>query len=539
MDQKLKSIVDTLWKNWAFRLSLSSNELFHSNIIQFLAESSNSPTVQKGEDETQRDMECSRGQNFSHPDNFPDTEPLEVSEPTFIDIESARRFMQIFCVDAALVECEMRLKALDQDSRLQVVREKGGMDLTVLIPTEKAKSKQEYKPLFALEVKVKAYPDATQLARYRKYLNAKWTTGREGKQVCKYRPPLVLLTGMGLDHLMDQKIICRIGDSRASQVVGHELAYGMNFSDLEGRLRNSGLAVGPIGTEYLALCSSLQQLFTALELRLKNLVSFNDAEVLAKELEPYRLHALWWKLWAADHARACTNAFDKADGVKTYSGFTRTGNFGVCRKWTFPENSAKPEKAISIGLQVEGDSLRFFLNVVHPLLGARDDARLKVEGCLLRLIQDGGIFARVPGIDLLVSGWHAGDMTLFHNGARWQQGPAFPAQSGSGAWPELTKLFEDGKAGLGRAQRTRGPRPMLTGYANGQGNGFADLRIKLKRGYTREDVVALSKGVLIENAFSRVEKGPPSLLKNVVDDFAKAPESWLENLLPDLRTQGG
>ena len=43
-ENELENTLQKLWKNPLFRLSLSSNELFHSNILQYLAEDGNSKT---------------------------------------------------------------------------------------------------------------------------------------------------------------------------------------------------------------------------------------------------------------------------------------------------------------------------------------------------------------------------------------------------------------------------------------------------------------------------------------------------------------
>ena len=516
MTQKnLNDVLGELWKNWAFRLSLSSNELFHSNILQYLVESNATPLSASSEsskppDGNEREECLAANSNLAHSRDDSGDE----SEPTLIHKESAVRLLNVLCGDKH-IGCVPAFNIMkDANFQFSVQREWKNMDLVILRSPKGAKPK--WLPIYALEVKVKAYPELKQVHRYRDILNEMWE--KEDVSSSKpYTPPLFLLTGMGASAFKNCKI---------------NALYLINFKELAEGLKNQECDVGLVAEQYIALCESLHNLFELLEGTLTSKTKWKSARDTAKQLEPYRLHSLSGKLWASHVAkqfRDRVNANKKiaTEYVHYYSGYTRTSNSGICWKWAIEEES------ISIGVQIEGESVRLFLNIVHPSLGSALEARKKVEKTLLKLMKSHGVFADNPGMPTLQKRWNSIDRSSdFH----WL-GFTIPVReaSASSSGNSALKLFVEGKVGKGRGDR------MLTGYANGPGNGFADVRLTLRDSddCTIDAVSEMVSSVLVNDLFSssqRTEDQDPLLLR-VVKGFEAAHcrdavTNWIEN--PEL-----
>ncbi|MBS0446826.1 MAG: PD-(D/E)XK nuclease family protein [Proteobacteria bacterium] len=455
MDE-LDLILAQLWNNWAFRLSLSSNELFHSNMLQYLAEG--------------------------------DERPL--AGPAAIAWESALRLLSLLCRGTD-VNQNSAFGRLHQAQGLTVRREWRRLDLVILDEAER--------PIFAIEVKVKAYPDRAQLERYRKVLDEQWSVNGEAQ----YQPPMFLLTGMG-DRIA--------ADVHATQTIG--------FGDLAGGLSEMAGRNGPVKEEYVSLCCTMDKLFKCLERHLDANPTWGQARAQGEKLEPFRLHSLWWKLWASFVAEECKDVIlrlpcSHADYLDIYSGYTQTGNLGVCWK-TQHQNGSE----ISIGVQIQGDSLRLFLNVkaADDSLGRGGEARRRVEATLLKLLVNHGVFAMSPGIQGLVGYWRT-------NGAFENQNVI----DNFGAFAPPHDLLV---RGVGHGRSNEHWTPMLTGYDNSRYEGFADIRLTLGDHATVQTVAKLVSDVLVGNMFSAQQPTTfEPLLLRVAKGFEAASNvgDWLEN----------
>ena len=74
---------------------------------------------------------------------------------------------------------------------------------------------------------------------------------------------------------------------------------------------------------------------------------------------------------------------------------------------------------------------------------------------------------------------------------------------------------------------------MLNGYANGDGNGFSDIRLTLKGDCTIDAVAQMVRDVLINDLFSSSKRteGQDPLLLRVVKGFEAADDRnvWIKN----------
>ena len=526
----LKTILDQLWGNWAFRLSLSSNELFHSNVLQYLAE--------------EFAPEASPGPSSQASEETPSVPGDGSDEPEVITVDAAKKLLCL--LDPHKMESVKATydKLGPPDTLLYVKREWNDLDLVVL---ERKRQKQrdgscKYpmgRPLFAIEVKVKDYPSADQLLDYRKVLNDKWPDkakkGEDGTAICTYPPPLFLLAGGGGEALEDKRLV-------------GTPTFGLDFGDLERALQewaSGDTTNSPVLREYVSLCKSLHALFGELREKLKEDLTWDTAKEMGDLLQSYRLHSLWWKLWAAHVRRACDKKIRSAwkgrkedldSHLHCYSGFTSKGNLGICWHWQTPpkksDRPVKPEQAISIGVQIEGDSFRLFLNVVSPDLGDRSKARLDTEAGLLRLLRLHGVFASNPAMRLLEERWKVVPKVKnvelpYRNLKTWME---LPRRSGEMVSATKSNLFADRRPSKG--DQVGDTMPMLPGYANAPGNGFADIRLKLADKSKLSEVAELVCKILVSDDFSAPStdsNGVPLLLR-VVKGFSghENKRDWLD-----------
>ncbi len=514
-ERELEDILKSLWDNWAFRLSLSSNELFHSNVLQYLAE------------------ELSQ-----NPEGTGD----ELDDPESITKDAAIRLLEILGhEDQELIKptCE---KLKNGNEYVFVKREWNHMDLVIL---ERIKNEDGIikigRPLFAVEVKVKDYPAADQLGGYREVLEQKW-----GGKNCNYRPPLFLLAGNGGDVIGSDNYL---NDSPTSWI-GFTL-----LGNLLNTERNKGAIRTPVLEQYIKLCRSLGDLFEKLNEKLNEKLTWHDAMEIGNMLHRYRLHSLWWKLWAAyvrttfdTHVRKKFK--QNRNNIGTYffcrSGFSRTGL--VEAFWSQPslvnqaKGSTNPNGTIRIGVQIEGDSFRLYLNVLSKGLGNGLEARKKADAALVKLIYSLGVFAANPGMSKLEARWHdfGGDETTLQSDYKpWLRSENIQQDSTThpGDIARGPQYFTNDAPGKG--SKVGGITPMLTGYANGQDNGFADIRLGLCGKITIGEVTELVCEILVENKFSK-SSGTDAhlpLLFRVVKGFESATNkgAWLDN--PQISNQ--
>ena len=513
--RELDDILKSLWDNWAFRLSLSSNELFHSNVLQYLAE------------------ELSQN---------PGVTGNELDDPESITKDAAIRLLEILGhEDQKLIKptCEKLKKG---NEYVFVKREWNHMDLMILeqIKNEDGTIKIG-RPLFAVEVKVKDYPAADQLVGYREVLERKW----RGKN-CEYRPPLFLLAGKGKEIIQSDD---RLENSPTSWISFTKLSERLKTEFENNTMRN------PVFEQYIELCGTLGELFEQLNKKLKEQLTWAEAEEVGNKLRRYRLHSLWWKLWAAyvrntfnTHVREKVN--HKRNNIGNYffcrSGFSRTGL--VEAFWSQPAlvnqtgGSINPNGTIRIGVQIEGDSFRLYLNVLSKGLGNGLEARKKADAALVKLIYSLGVFAANPGMSKLEARWRdfrEAETTLQSEYKPWLNSENIQLDSTTqpGDIARDPQYFTDDAPGKG--SKVGGITPMLTGYANGQDNGFADIRLGLHGKITIGKVTELVCEILVENKFSK-SSGTDAhlpLLFRVVKGFESATNkgAWLEN--PQISNQ--
>lgn len=542
---ELDTLLKSLWRNWAFRLSLSSNELFHSNILQFLAEGADLQSEARDGDKNEADDRAEEdGGDAGEDDTGTGSGSSQKNardsdgtlEPQFIGAAAALRFAKLFgpdvleCVRPIVKEARTR-RALPR--AFKVLREADHIDLTIQVPW----TSKEYRPLLAVEVKVKSYPTAKQLEAYRDRLNAKWTHKANGansnqeKSKPYFEPPLVLITGMGRGRIRAE--LDTPGDT-AADVHRNPAAHVIDFGELRTALAGDAFQAdrSPVRAEYIALCDGLHKLFTTLEAELTDELEWSRARLIGRKLERYRMHAIWWKLWADAQSQAVGKLLEEVPVRVSPPAFTRTGNFDAYWHWSESPEDAQPGariktgRAISIGLQVEGNSLRFFLNILDKELGSAFDSRLLVEAALLKLIRGHGVFARLPGLADLATYWNkmerqwreSGGEISFANRHVWMPSRDVPLPGDVDARIKATV----GKGKIPRSGATGSRAPMLTGYANGEGNGFADLRVPITPDCTSAKFAELSRDVLMNNLFSRPNDLDTPVLQRVIRGFEES-----------------
>jgi hypothetical protein len=505
-DKKLDGILQKLWGSWIFRLSLSSNELFHSNILQYLAELMNKVSTVP--------LAITKESMGNQP-----IDEAEV-EPKTITWETAMNLLGLFCDNPNDIFTMITEAVKESIWKLTVEREWKNMDLVIMAHAGFKQGNKTTKcsfPLFAIEVKVKAYPTTIQLEEYVSALKSAMPEKCAGQFI----PSLFLLTGMG---------------AFVARVIPNVTC--LDFRQLAKKLSDhfipsQPLDASPVPTSYIALCWYLDELFCILGKRLDEHILLEDAEKIGAKLRPYRLHAIWWKLWASKLEQACRNQIKEIDvpdncGVHYHSAFTRTGNVEVCWKWEGQDKDNK-KTSISIGTQIEGSSFRLFLNVVHPGLGTSVDSRQKVEDALLKLCTRIGVFAQNPSIVKYIEGWEKkkGGAPDYTN--PWEQEQ----------WNNRLKTCNDSETGnsffkdkTGTGNQREGFRPRLHGYANADGNGFADFRLQFNGEVTLEKIAALVKEIILEDKYSCVpgDEMKPALMRVVCSfrDTEKKLE-WLGN----------
>lgn len=484
-DGMLEDILRSLWTNPMFRLSLSSNELFHSNTLQYFAEWISGDSTTQGS--AVSGQESDGKTNESEADG-----KAKPAEPTAITKDAA---MALF----RLLNCDSQVPDWRFDS-YSVVREWKNMDLVVFGSSQEKKKPQKHL-LFALEIKVKSFPTNEQLYRYLAELHDHKAEAA-CTPACQEKAPLFLLTGMGASGI---EANVRVVD----------------FSTIADRLSESA---GQQSNEpslfffrsYAQLCRDLHRLFMHLEGSLHGDPSWQEALSIGEQLTPFRLHPIWWKLWA-DHLKTqCTPHVDSSQTayLHTYSDFTNSGVAGICWRWPEFDKNQKSGDALEIGVQIQGDSLRLFLSAKAEGLGSKSVARQNVENALIKL-HAAGVFAEYP----------------------------------TGNYPHALKasngLTASGRTSLpGIFVRDYHPSPRkaqsgiqygLNGYANGENHGFADLRLQISKAATLSDVAEFVRDVMFNDRMSfpkPTANGADPILLQVVKGFesSKVRKSiWLGN----------
>lgn len=474
-------ILRALWGNPMFRLSLSSNELFHSNTLQYFAEWISSDREVHGTSASRLESEGQIGEAELQSSDTP-------LEPTAITKEAASALYR-------LLSDSPQAPNWLYDS-YSVAREWKNMDLVVFGSLRKTNEKH---PLFALEIKVKSFPTNEQLDRYLAELHGHGVK-EECQSDCLEKPPLFLLTGMGASGIRDKVKV--VDFSTVAERMSATTAQKTNDHSIFFR-------------SYQQLCSDLHRLFASLENSLNIDLNWQEALAIGEQLTPFRLHPIWWKLWADYLKRQCTPPPDspRTNYLHTYSDFTNSGVAGICWRWPKFDPDHKTHDTLEVGVQIEGNSLRLFLSVRAEGLGSASEARKKVEGALIKLYAN-GVFAQYPATNY--------PDTL-------KKTDALPAGAGIG----LPEIFVQDFHPSPRKDSSGRIKYCLNGYANGQNHGFADLRLQIKSETTIAHVADFVKAVLTEDAFSspatRGSCGDPILLQVVKKFESSASKSdWLK-----------
>jgi hypothetical protein len=489
--RRLSEVLGALWKNWAFRLSLSSNELFHSNVLQFFAE------VHTDLGSTSVTSDRQMHSQVTLLDDVDEAARSDSTGPQAISPQSVRRLLSLVAPDSTTMTPLERW--LGDAAVLSVHREWNDMDLAVLVKCKDGR----LRPLFALEVKIKSYPRESQLSDYVTKLRSHW------KNEDGFQPPLFLLTGMGGD----------IGAGVCVPVT--------NFDQLAGRLMTWAVPERsePIRNEYVDLCRNLHELFSLLDACLTKAVTMRQVHEIAELLLPFRVHAVWWKLWGSFMARECRQRIGPSlwsEGLHAEHHFTQVGVVEVF--WRSGSRKGPKPRCLSIGVQVQGASVRLFLNVVDDALGGKSDAREAVERALLRLCWRLGVFRANPRMPDYLRHWSRSGK---HYTNPWEGSGDI---AGVGVNEQRHAAIECGN-GWGRRKRGESFEPRLHGYANANGDGHADFRLTLKPSARLSDVLDLIEGVVVKDLFSVVtdDRSRKPLLRQVVEEHGADPSCWLNH----------
>lgn len=455
-----ETILSSLHTNWLFRLSLSSNELFHSNFLHLLfGAMSSTPPANAG--------------------------------PNYLSVEALGMLLSALGISATIVE---KCIAEARNRRLELHREyrtvgRESLDLAVIV-FEKNQSgkKTSERVLVAVEVKVKSYPDDEQLRRYSTFIKESWHNS-----TTDYRPILILLTLVG-------------GTGHQPPDDGSSI-LSTDFRTLACNLK--GLTTPPVLAvvvdEYVKMCEWLGQLANIWNTKLSRLTILDIDEGFAK-YEPFRLHAIWGKLCAAEVVRIAEEKLHKLGGSwisegrrSTYSGYTNTWNAGIgllaptTTKDT-PANTAN-ENEVWMGVQIEGRSFRLVLSVRGcglPIAGM--DARQAVERALISLNTRHGLYAAI-------------------NEGNWD-----------------SSIFSLEPSGLpSRAKPKNRERYQLPGYLNDSDFGFADYRLTLKPTANIADVAEEVVKVL-NGGYNR--PNGTATFSTILSEFERSPvkHDWMRSL---------
>jgi hypothetical protein len=328
-------------------------------------------------------------------------------------------------------------------------REWKNLDLAVVVHVTGNKKKPKEIVLFGVELKIKSYPTREQLQRYINVLESH--NGNEFSE-----PKLVLLSLLApLDTF----------STLASLKI-------MNFEQLANGLRELIPSSGPLAAaikEYVRCCESLHNLSLSWQQQLSPEISL-DA-IISKRPAYRRMHPIWSKLCAAylcELVKKEIRDFPVPDNIQLEAvpGFSngkwnadflwskRTANVATDTDTPTPKNII-----VKVGVQIEGDTLRFMLNALN-ITHRGTSARRIVEQVLLEQASSNGLYQRLH--------------TLY------TESPAVVDRDVSNFWDTHSEvlMLEGGKPILSVPKDRKGFR--ITGYDNSSNFGHADYRLKLK-----------------------------------------------------------
>lgn len=338
----LDDILNSLWNNWMFRLSLSSNELFHSNFLQTA---------------------------LSNP--LPDMIDEHAGASTWARVQELAAWAGL---DAAWV---VERQAAYAAYPVFVYREWKKLDLAVVVRKPRENGGYREVVIFAIELKIKSYPTLEQLKRY---LHVMATHNRHAAFV----PRLVLLSMGPLPAhfgLVENMTVMDFG------------ALADGIADLVPYRPE----LQPALDEYARLCQLLHQLSSSWSDRLNPLTPLHA--VMGQESVYRRLNPVWSKLCAAylcelvrqEMTGFVVHAGIELDVVPDFSRSTWKADF----LWHANQGGADGGDVVAkVGVQIEGNTIRFMLNAQNVGDG-RNNARSIVQETLLAQANASGLFKRL------------------------------------------------------------------------------------------------------------------------------------------------
>lgn len=413
----MEHVIDELWNNWMFRLNPACGELFHSNFLQVLL-----------------------------------TEGRDKESDDHLALSSWPRvlaFAKLLGIDEAPLA---QLQAQFQDHQIGVFREWKNLDLAI-VAYEKNASRNAI-VLFAVELKVKSYPNARQLFNYLDKMRS--INDKAGPA----QPTLVLLS-----LLPPPPDVARMTDVICADF--GRLAAG--FQSLPA----AHLPLAPAREEYVRLCASLHRMGQHLQAALGPAMTLRQLKEMRKSAPLFG--PLWDKLCSAYLCQlverdmqifgapaglvlVCTPGYSN-QGTADFLWYRKGEEQGPARDGTSPI-------VVKVGVQVEGVSIRFMLSA-DGIQNSTLNARQAVEQALMEAAKTHGLFTHLNA--LLPAGVRSADDRSYWTPAR-------------------SAMFKGGHPELGKP--TEG-RFTLTGFLNSLRFGHADYRLTFKADATLDEVAQL------------------------------------------------
>jgi hypothetical protein len=412
----LDNILNRLWNNWMFRLSLSSNELFHSNFLQTVLS-----------------------------DPLPDMVDEHAGLTSWDRVQELGNWAGL---DATWLA---ERRAAYEAHPVFVYREWKNLDLAIVVRAPLATGYHEV-VIFAVELKIKSYPTLGQVERYLDVM-----ANHNGQ--APFVPRLVLLSLARPPALLAD--------------VGHlNIMHFGQLADGIAQLVPHQPNLQPAICEYAQLCALLYQLSTSWSATLAPQTPRHA--VTGMKTVYRRLNPLWSKLCAAylcERVREEMAGFTPGVGLAlhTAAGFSNS-TWSADFLWSDGQGDAGQGAVIAkVGVQVEGDTIRFMLNAQNVGNG-QGNARAVVEQMLLAHANTSGLYKRLHQLYEITEATPADQVDEIK--AFWQQVPGIRFHRNG-----LPALGQPAAAGF-----------QLPGYNNGPGFGHADYRLKLTQDATLEQI---------------------------------------------------
>lgn len=415
----INDILDGLWKNWMFRLSLSSNELFHSNFLQTVLS-----------------------------DPMPDLIDEHAGATSWARVNELANASGL---DGEWLE--ERQRAYD-GYPVFVYREWKNLDLAIVVRLPLKNNRYREIVIFAVELKIKSYPTLDQIQRYLGLM-----TQHNGE--VQFIPRLVLLSLIQPPPSF-------------GQIENLTISHFGHLADGLARLNQFAPTLQPAIAEYIRLCHLLHQLSNIWSTSLHAETALHM--VTGKANIYRRLNPIWCKLSAAylcELVRQEMTGFVLKKGISLkilpdFSHRTWRADF----LWYADAAVGAAEGIISnVGVQVEGNTIRFMLNAQNLAVGG-GNARQLVQDALLAEANASGLYEplyRLYQITDDAAEEHRADLI-----AVWQERPGI-------------RLDNAGMPCLGAAQGNF----ILPGYNNNATFGHADYRLKLREDATLTEISQL------------------------------------------------